>query len=71
MKKVIKSVMEQNCYGLFFKAIGIGFQFIGISLIFQNNYPAIYIILGMCTGLIFIGIGEVISLLSVLVMKGK
>lgn len=69
MKKILEYVNNKNLYGLFFKILGIGYQFIGIALMFKNNYPILYIILGMCTGLIFIAFGEIINMLDKIYKK--
>jgi hypothetical protein len=71
MNKFINYISSKNSYSLFFKTIGFGFQLIGLSLFFKNNYPVIYIIAGMTTGLIYIAIGEIINLLDKISKKGK
>ncbi|MBQ8131481.1 MAG: hypothetical protein IJ193_03230 [Bacilli bacterium] len=64
MKEKLWKILDQNLYGLILKIVGIGYQFIGIFLMFQKDYPIKNAIFGMCMGLIFIGLGEIINLLD-------
>lgn len=71
MKKILAYFENRNLYGIFFKLVGFGFQLIGLSLMFKDNYPVIYIAEGMSVGLIFIGVGEIINLLDKILNKEK
>lgn len=58
-------ILEENKYAIFLKLLGIGYLLIGFSIIFtieEKNMLSVSI--GMAFAIVFIGIGEIISLLD-------
>lgn len=69
MKEKINNFLDQNIYSICFKIIGLGFQVIGILLIIFLKYTPLRAIIGMCFGLVFIALGEIINLLDKIIHK--
>lgn len=61
----IKSILNKNPYSLMFKFLGFGFLIVGMGFIlFIKDFKIWVAISGMVTGIIFIGIGEIINILQ-------